>query len=200
MLKLNKIIEKTAVEGPGNRFCIWVQGCPHQCKGCFNTETWDKSKGFDCNPELLIKKILSVDNIDGVTFLGGEPFEQAEDLSYVAEIAKNNGLGVLTFTGYTYEQLKLKHSKSVDKLIEYTDLLIDGRFKEELLDYSRPWVGSSNQRYIFLSERYTKEEIFKYNNSVEIRIGNNGEIIISGMGNFSRIKELFYKKGDKGND
>lgn len=195
MLKIHRIIEKTTVEGPGVRFCVWVQGCPHRCKGCFNSETWDKNKGYKINPEELVQKILNANGIEGITLLGGEPFEQAKCLSYIAEKVKQNSLSVLAFSGYTHAQLISKNDYYINKLLKYTDLLIDGKYIEALTDYSRPWAGSSNQKFIFLSDRYCEDDLKHYKNNIEIRIDKNGSITLNGMGDYQKIKELIYQKG-----
>lgn len=122
-----------------------------------------------------------------MTFLGGEPFEQAIQLSEIAQRAKSLGLSVITFTGYTMEELKKTWKPGASSLLEYTDLLIDGPYKEELRDFSRPWVGSLNQRYIFLSKRYSKEQTENERNHMEIRIDKGGNITINGMADFPTI-------------
>ncbi len=186
-LSVYKILEKTNVEGPFTRFCIWVQGCSRHCKGCQAKNTWDKSKGKIFFVDDIFERIKAQKDIEGITFLGGEPFEQAEALGVLAEKCKNIGLGVLTFTGGNYEELKASNIPAIKKLLENTDLLIDGEFIEEKLDYSRPWVGSSNQRYIFLTDRYSASDIEQYKNKVEIHFEKSGKIFLNGMGNFEKI-------------
>ena len=186
-LNVFKIIEKTTAEGPGVRFCIWVQGCSRRCNGCYAKNTWDKNKGTKISTDELFSLIKMQKEIEGVTFLGGEPFEQAEGLSELAEKIKDFGLSIVTFTGNTYEDLKAKNDKFINKLLKSTDLLIDGEFQEENLSYARAWVGSTNQRYIFLTERYSDDDIKNAKNKVEIRISKNGKIFMNGMGNFDKL-------------
>ena len=185
-LRVFNIIKNTKVEGPGNRYCIWVQGCLRHCKGCQAVHTWDYDKGELYETEYIILDILKMqDRIEGVTFLGGEPFEQAEALGIVAERVREKGLSVLCFTGGKLEELReIPVNK---KLLDNTELLIDGEFVEELTDYSRPWCGSSNQRYHFLTDRYNEEIFTKYKNKVEVNISKNGQIFMNGMGNFDEI-------------
>lgn len=182
-----KIVEKTSVEGPGIRFCIWVQGCSRHCKGCQAKHTWDKNKGEIFSTEEIFEKIKAQKNIEGVTFLGGEPFEQAGALAEIAEQCQKIGLSVLTFTGNTYEELLKFNDNEVNKLLKYTDLLIDGAFEEDKLDYSRAWVGSQNQRYIFLTNRYSIKDVEKVKNKFEIRFEKNGKLFINGMGDLERL-------------
>ena len=122
-----------------------------------------------------------------MTFLGGEPFEQAEALGLIAEAVKTIGLGVLCFTGGYLEELQ-KDEKN-KKLLNNIDLLIDGPFEIDKVDYSRPWCGSSNQRYHFLTSRYNEEIFEKYKNKVEVNISKNGIVFMNGMGNFDEIMQ-----------
>ncbi len=191
MLNLYKIIPLTEVEGPNKRFCLWVQGCKKHCVGCWAKETWKFGVGTDYSVEKLTELITNQKEIEGVTFLGGEPFEQAEPLSRFAQNVKKLGLSVVCFTGYTIEELRAKNSQAVNKLLENIDLLVDGGFEKDNFDLSRPWVGSSNQRYIFLTDFYSPEEIKKYKNKVEVRISEGGKLEINGMGDFERIKKDF---------
>ena len=190
-MKIYKLIKNTTVEGPGNRFCIWVQGCSRHCKGCFARETWDFSAGIYYDVNALFELIKSQNNIEGVTFLGGEPFEQANEILELSKLIKSINLSIVCFTGFKIEELKQKNDKNINELLDNIDLLIDGGFESENFDLSRPWVGSSNQRYIFLSNRYNEEQIKKYKNKIEMRIDSNGEILINGMGDFEEIKRNF---------
>lgn len=190
-MRVYKILKKTAVEGPGNRFCIWVQGCKKHCKGCFATDTWDFDGGEEYSVKELFTLIKKQKNIEGVTFLGGEPFEQAKELSKLAELIKKENLSLLCFSGYTIDELKKKNDKYINGLLSQIDLLIDGEYEQENFDLSRPWVGSSNQKFIYLTDRYNEEEIKKYKNKIEVRLNSEGGLEINGMGNFENLKNDF---------
>lgn len=192
-LRVYKILFKTKVEGPGIRCCIWVQGCPIHCKGCGAKETWPFEGGDLLDIDEIYDRIKDNKDIEGITFLGGEPFEQASALYELALKVKNIGLTVLTFTGYTYEYILKCNKKSWNDLLSVTDLLIDGPFQEDKFDISRPWVGSSNQRYRFLTSKYKylENNLNCIKNKVEIRLNNNGTIFINGMGDFNYIKKQF---------
>lgn len=193
-LRIFKILKRTRVEGPGERLCIWVQGCSRCCKGCAAQNTWDEKNGETISIDEIFSLIKKQHGIEGVTFLGGEPFEQAKGLCELAKMIKGLGLSVLTFTGYYLEDLtKMAESaQDIKDLLENTDLLIDGPFEEENYDISRPWVGSNNKRYVFLSDRYKIEDI-KYEagvkNKLEVRIDKNGFIFVNGMGDFKKIEK-----------
>ena len=198
-IRIFKILKNTKVEGPNTRYCIWVQGCSKHCDGCYAKNTWDKNKGIIYDTKDLISDILSQKNIEGVTFLGGEPFEQARALAIIAREVRKMGLSVLTFTGNLYEDLKTSNNKNIQRLLKYTDLLIDGGFEKDKFDLSRPWVGSKNQRYIFLSDFYCENDLKKFKNKIEIRVDKSGKVALNGMGDFEKIekeltKDKLYKK------
>ena len=183
-LRVFNILKKTKVEGPGTRYCIWVQGCSRHCKGCQAVHTWPHS-GKLIEVKEIIADIAAQKDIEGVTFLGGEPFEQPEALGIIAENVRKAGLSVLCFTGALIEDLRLNPINR--KLLYNIDLLIDGEFVIDKVDYSRPWCGSSNQRYHFLTSRYNDEIFAKYKNKVEVNISKSGVIFMNGMGNFDEI-------------
>ena len=99
---------------------------------------------------------------------------------------KEEGLGVLGFTGGLLEELQQKKENKI--LLENIDLLIDGAFEADKVDYSRPWCGSTNQRYHFLTNRYNEEIFEKYKNKIEINVSKDGTIFMNGMGNFDEIQ------------
>lgn len=180
-VQIHKILKNTKVEGPGIRYCIWFQGCSRHCKGCWAKATWSKTEGKEFDVKDILKDILSTKSIEGVTFLGGEPFEQIEALKFLAKGVKEAGLSVICFTGGKIEEIEDK------EVLKYIDILIDGEYKENEQDFSRPWVGSKNQRYHFLTNRYNEEILNKYRNKIEINIEKNGLIFINGMGDFEKI-------------
>jgi anaerobic ribonucleoside-triphosphate reductase activating protein len=187
-LNVYKIIKNTNVEGPENRFCIWTQGCSKHCSGCYAKETWSFEPKQIIDTCKILEMIKQEKNLEGITFLGGEPFEQATPLSELAQSVQELGLSVVTFTGQIYEKLKTSNNKYILKLLQHTDLLIDGGFEQDKVDYSRPWVGSSNQRYIFLSGKYNEKMISSYKNKIELRVNEDGTIFANGMGNFEQLE------------
>lgn len=198
-MRVNRIVAETYSEGPGCRFCIWVQGCPHRCEGCFATETWDFCGGIEYGSEDIKKQFeLVIDVVEGITVLGGEPFSQAEELSELCRFAKDKGKNVIVFTGYTYGELVLGKIPGAIRLLENTDILIDGKFDKKSIDYSVPLVGSSNQNVLFLTDKIPKERFYENKNKLEIRVGKNGEILFNGMGNLQKLNEYVKKiQGDK---
>lgn len=198
-LRINHIVKETKTEGIGIRYSIWVQGCSIRCKGCANRNMWSFSGGFLLEIDKIVTEIKSIQNIEGITILGGEPFDQPEPIAELVEKIKKSGLSVIIFTGYQYEKLCNQSEKMVKKILNCTDLLIDGPYKEEQQDFSRPWVGSLNQRYIFLSNYYTEEDLKrqKTGQRFEVRIQKNGEVWINGIGKLNGFLEFIIAETEK---
>ena len=184
-IRLSKFIEKTSAEGPGMRAVIWTQGCIKNCEGCFAEDTFDVNGGYKEEIDLLINKIRKVrKDIEGVTIIGGEPFLQTREIEIILREVKEMGLNTILFTGYKLEELLEEKFKRV---LFYVDLLVDGAFKKGEYDLSRPWVGSSNQRFIFLSEIFDLD-VLEQRNKIEVFI-SNGKVDINGMGSMGEIVE-----------
>lgn len=189
-IRVYRILPQTRMAGPGQRFCLWVQGCSRHCKGCMAYETWPFEGGTLMDTGDILRSIAGTADIEGITFLGGEPFEQAAAVGDLVQKTKAMGLSVVVFTGNTYEQLLQEEEQSVKNLLTQTDLLIDGPFVQEKFDLSRPWVGSSNQQYRFLTDRYHVRDLENVRNQIEVRLSPDGKAFLNGMGDFERIKKL----------
>ncbi|MDR0502840.1 MAG: anaerobic ribonucleoside-triphosphate reductase activating protein [Treponema sp.] len=149
-LYLSGITPESIVDGPGLRYVIFTQGCLHHCPGCHNPESWDINGGKEFSVKEIIRMIKKQMKIQGVTFSGGEPFLQAEGLAHVALAVHQTGLDVVTYTGFTYEELieKGKTDGNINSLLCATDLLIDGKYIHKKRAVDLPFRGSSNQRII----------------------------------------------------
>lgn len=177
MLNVNHIVHHTRAEGPGVRCCLWLQGCSIHCNGCFAKDKWSFSERTLMTSMEIIESV-SPDE-EGITVLGGEPFDQREALEELLRKARDKGLSTIVFTGYTYETLQSMHDENINKILSHTDILIDGPFDVSKKSNERPLVGSSNQRFIFLSDRYSIADFQP--NKLEIRIKKNGVFSINGM-------------------
>ncbi|MFH1150400.1 MAG: 4Fe-4S single cluster domain-containing protein [Actinomycetota bacterium] len=182
-LRVHRFLPLTRVEGPGARACVWVQGCPIRCPGCGVPWTWPEEGGTDYEVADLVAEIARGPEVEGLTLMGGEPFAQAGECARLAGLLRRAGLGVVTFTGYTIEEIRSTERPGRHDLLAETDLLIDGPYVRELADLSRPWTGSSNQRYHFLTPRYAHLEarLDSIPNRVEVRLGADGRIEMNGM-------------------
>lgn len=145
-LRVAGIIEESIVDGPGLRFVLFLQGCRLHCPGCQNPHTWDFEGGSLVSSEEILHRIQSNPLIHGVTFSGGEPFEQAERLLPLAQELKKRGYHLMSFTGYTLEQLLQK--PECLPLLELLDLMVDGPFLEAEKSLDLRFRGSRNQRIL----------------------------------------------------
>ncbi|HRH42458.1 MAG TPA: 4Fe-4S single cluster domain-containing protein [Pyrinomonadaceae bacterium] len=147
---LYRIYHYSTVDGPGRRSVIQVAGCSIRCPGCYVPETHERTNG----------KLILIDDIvsevekrsgehDGVTILGGEPFDQLEHLEILVNSLKSKGFHLVIYTGFTLESLVARKSESVQRILAKTDLLIDGPFDRTLTQNAGEYRGSANQRLIF---------------------------------------------------
>ncbi|MBQ1537722.1 MAG: radical SAM protein, partial [Ruminococcus sp.] len=135
-LRIAGTANDSIVDGPGIRYTIFTQGCPHNCKGCHNPQTHDFSGGELVDTDTLLEKAKENPLLDGVTFSGGEPFCQAEALADLGRKLKAAGLNIITYTGYTFEHLyEHRTENGWGSLLEVTDYLIDGPFILEQKDW-----------------------------------------------------------------
>ncbi|MEL4106346.1 anaerobic ribonucleoside-triphosphate reductase activating protein [Oscillospiraceae bacterium WX1] len=147
-MRIAGTVQESIVDGPGLRYVVFTQGCPHHCHGCHNPETHDPAGGSERPVEAIIKELLSNPLTDGVTLSGGEPFFQAGDCAAIAEAAKNAGLTVWAYSGYTFEELFNSTDPAVLKLLRLTDVLVDGPFVLAKRSLTLKWRGSKNQRIL----------------------------------------------------
>jgi anaerobic ribonucleoside-triphosphate reductase activating protein len=149
-------------DGPGVRVSLFVSGCTHHCRGCFQPETWDFHYGrlFTEDTEQEILDALEPEHIQGFTLLGGEPFEPENQLVLVNLLKKIIDMypqkDIWAYTGYTYETDLLEggkvHTEVTDEMLSYINVLVDGEFVEEKKDLRLKFRGSSNQRLLDLRE------------------------------------------------
>jgi anaerobic ribonucleoside-triphosphate reductase activating protein len=150
IIRMAGIVPESYVDGPGVRFTIFVQGCPHQCSGCHNSDTWDFFGGTSFTANELLEKIILANRenpyLQGVTISGGEPFIQAYPLAHLAKGIKELGMDLAVYTGYTLE--RLPKVPSALEFLEHIDILIDGPFVLEKKALTLPFRGSANQRIL----------------------------------------------------
>lgn len=149
-LRLAGVIRESIVDGPGWRFVVFAQGCPHHCPSCQNPQTHDFVGGYDSKVGNLIAEMRKNPLLSGVTLSGGDPFAQAEPFAVLAAEVHKLGLNVITYTGWTYEQIidGLDSHAGWRELLAETDVLVDGRFLLEEKSLAILFRGSRNQRTI----------------------------------------------------
>lgn len=176
-LNLARTLRRSAANGPGERFVVWVQGCPLACGGCWNPDTWPFARRDSREADALVVEILSVKGIEGVTFTGGEPFAQARALAEVAARVQVAGLSVVVFTGYEMDELDGADARS---LLAHTDLLVAGRYVQDEREEGLPLRGSRNQRLHFLSGRYGPIDVLDAPDA-EIHLAPDGVVTVTGF-------------------
>ena len=158
-LRIAGVIEESIVDGPGLRFVIFTQGCPHHCPGCHNPETHDFSGGQVVKISKLLADVQQNPLIQGVTLSGGEPFCQAKALAELVRVLRLGGKHIMAYSGYTWEQLRAMDDPDVHTLLERCDVLVDGRFVLEERDLSLRFRGSRNQRLIDVRQSMENGEV-----------------------------------------
>ena len=161
VIRLSGVVKESIVDGPGIRYVIFTQGCPHKCEGCHNPQTHDFDGGYDGDTEQLLSEIKENPLISGVTFSGGEPFCQPEPLTQIAREVHKMKKNIVCYSGYTFEELiKLSNTKpEILDLLKEVDILIDGKFILEQKSLMLKFRGSKNQRIIDVKKSLEDETI-----------------------------------------
>lgn len=159
--------------GLGVRTSLFVSGCTHRCKNCFNSEAWDFNYGKPFTKEVENEIINSLKNsfVDGLSLLGGEPFEPQNQkvlLPFLERVKKEvPSKNIWCYTGYLFDSELLGDSRAkteyTNKMLELIDVLVDGKFIEELKDITLLFKGSSNQRVIDVKESLKQNKVILYN-------------------------------------
>jgi len=203
-LRWSRFLAETSAEGPGRRAAVWVQGCTVRCPGCFNPHLWSERGGRDDDPVALGAAWVAAARdagSEGITLLGGEPFDQAAAMAVVAGAFRDAGLTVMAFTGYTFSQLTewSRGRDDIRALLDATDLLADGPYLADRPENLRPWIGSTNQGLRALTPVYrdTIAEIDRAGgrDRLEIRIGRDGTVAVNGWADDAALETLL---GDLG--
>ncbi|MDD3766634.1 MAG: anaerobic ribonucleoside-triphosphate reductase activating protein [Eubacteriales bacterium] len=159
-LRIAATVQDSIVDGPGLRYVVFTQGCPHRCEGCHNPDTFDYDGGYEVDVDELVGDIDKNPILDGVTFSGGEPVIQADALLPLAKAVKDRGLHLMLYSGYTFEQiLKIKAGA---KLLGYVDILVDGPFELDKKSLDLTFRGSFNQRVIDVPKSLKKRQAVLY--------------------------------------
>ena len=160
-IRLSAVIGDSLVNGKGLRKAFFSQGCSHRCKGCFNEHTWSFDGGQICDVDQLVQDTLRESYLSGVTFTGGDPFEQPEPFGYMAEQFHKHGVNIWAYTGYTFEELLelAKKDKNIKRMLNNIDVIVDGPFQENKMSDQVLYRGSYNQRIIDVPASLTQNRI-----------------------------------------
>ncbi len=163
ILNVSGIVDDSIVDGPGLRYTIFVQGCPHHCPECHNPQTHSFEEKELRTLVSLMNDIRENPLLYGVTYSGGEPFCQPGPLAALGEQIKKAGLNIMCYSGYTYEQLqeRAKNEPDVASLLNVVDVLVDGPFIIAQRDLNLLYRGSTNQRLIHLAAMREADDMNK---------------------------------------
>lgn len=148
-LQVAHLVPRTQAEGPGLRTAVWVQGCSIRCPGCCNPELFTTRGGTSMAVEHVVQ---AAEGTQGITVVGGEPFEQAAGLAALA--SARGDLSLVVFSGYRREHLEARACPDTQAVLAQLDVLVDGPYDRQRPDPHRRFVGSTNQRIHFLTDRY----------------------------------------------
>jgi anaerobic ribonucleoside-triphosphate reductase activating protein len=196
VIRLAGFEPRSFVAGPGMRSMVWVAGCHRRCPGCSQPEFFGFDVGQDVPVESLWQRISAIPDLDGISFSGGEPFEQARPLAALAKLAHANGKTVVSYTGYRLEALEADRER-FGPLLDEVDLLIDGEFRADQTGNYR-WRGSGNQRLICLTDRI---KLPAETDVTEMQItfdAKGSELVFSGILAQDLIRELRAKLSEQG--
>ncbi len=180
-MRVSLVLPNSSIYGPGLRTVVWTQGCSIRCPGCWNDALWDFKGGYKLDAEEIVEEAITNGNL-GITILGGEPLDQVESVKELINLSHENDLNLMLYTGYEEEELNEKQRYCIDN----ADIVVIGRYVDELRSEELLWRGSTNQRIIWnmdipegidLSER----------RQVEVRLENNGNFRILGYPSDSMI-------------
>jgi len=177
-MNIAHIEKQSFIYGPGCRLVLWTQGCSIRCKGCWNQSMWDFTPEHEIAVSELFDQITGMgEKIEGITLLGGEPLDQYKETLTLLQLCTKAGLSKVLFTGYELLEITQKGMSEIQKNL---DILITGRYDESKRTLQHQWIGSTNQKIYFLSDRYKHYEI-KDANYIEISIDADGSISILGF-------------------
>lgn len=160
-IRIAGTVSESIVDGPGFRYTVFVQGCPHNCPGCHNPQTHDLNAGKLVDTDELFNECIEDPLNKGVTFSGGEPFLQAAALYELGKRFKERGMSLWCYSGWTWEELQAR-GEEVQKLLSITDVLVDGKFIEERRTLSLQFRGSDNQRLVDVQASIIKGAVVEY--------------------------------------
>ena len=154
-IRIAGLVPESFVDGAGVRFAVFMQGCKRHCRGCHNPQTQDLNGGTIMDTAVIIDEFKKNSLASGITLTGGEPFLQVDAAIELARAAKNIGMNVWCYTGYTFENL----FPEAGKMLKYVDVLVDGEYRQDERDLTLLFRGSKNQRVIDLNETRKQNKI-----------------------------------------
>lgn len=171
MIRISGIIEDSIVDGEGLRYVVFLQGCKHACHGCQNMHTWDFNGGNEIDTTEVYQAVLDNKLLSGLTLSGGDPFFQASNLLHLCKALKEKGVNIWAYTGFSFDDfLNFRKGCKCDEKVEapmiellnYIDVVVDGKFIESLKTLEKPYAGSSNQRIVDVQASLEQNKVIEY--------------------------------------
>jgi anaerobic ribonucleoside-triphosphate reductase activating protein len=188
-MRVSQVVHNSRIYGPGQRTVIWTQGCSIRCTGCWNDKLWDFSGGDIMSAEQLVHSTIENNDV-GLTILGGEPLDQAEETLRLIEHCHSKGLDIMVYTGYEMDELK----ESKLKCVETADIVIIGRYVDSLRSEELLWRGSTNQKIIWNSTIPPEIDLSE-RRQTEIHFDSKGKVKILGYPSEKTLTELEKRHG-----
>lgn len=176
-LRVARWLPRSSVNGPGERFVVWVQGCTLRCPGCWNPDTWSARGGRAVGIDELVALYRATPGVEGLTVSGGEPFQQAAAVAELAEAIRALGGSVMLFTGYPLDALVTPAHR---RLLAAADLVVAGPYERARATRDAGWIASSNQRLHALTDRYPAD-VMPRSPGFEIHVGSDGGLVVTGF-------------------
>ncbi|MDV3347216.1 4Fe-4S single cluster domain-containing protein [Leptothoe sp. ISB3NOV94-8A] len=185
-LNIMGYVNRSEVNGPGRRAVVWVQGCLRECPGCFNPASWSFEPNQIVSIDELVSRILNDPENEGVTFSGGEPFWQATALAEVARQVKKHGLNVMSFSGFTLDELqKTDAPEGSQALLKQLDILIDGPYVESLAINEPTSPVSSRNQQVRIFNPDLANRITWASDQIEVHVFKDGSRLVTGYQGYS---------------
>ncbi len=176
-LNVADIRDRCTVNGPGTRSVIWVQGCTIGCPDCYNPQMHPHNPKKLLAPEELGLDLLKIKDNEGVTIMGGEPFQQSHGCAVLAETIKKGGRSVMVFSGYSFERLTNSTEPNVQRFLKAIDILVAGPFLTEQKCKDRFWRSSTNQTIHFLTETGKKAASAISSERPTVEVATDGDMV-----------------------
>jgi len=180
-LNLAHVVRRTTALGPGDvRSAVWFQGCPLACPGCISPEWQTFKPALQPTPQELAEWFLLDPDVHALTLSGGEPTHQSETAAeFLRLVRQKREISVICFSGYTYEHLRSSPpAPGVQDLLAQVDVLVDGPFRRELAHTTQGLRGSSNQNFIYLTDRIAAGSLEQAERTVEIHIHEDAAVMV----------------------
>tara|TARA_Y100000589_G_scaffold30253_1_gene25320 strand:- start:9389 stop:10051 length:663 start_codon:yes stop_codon:yes gene_type:complete len=185
-LRIAQIQPHSSIYGPGLRTVIWTQGCTLACPGCWNTDLWSETGGQLRTVADVHSQLMQIEDVEGITLLGGEPLQQSEAVLELINLQRAEGRSIMLYTGYEMGELDDVQVACIDA----SDIAIMGRYDQEQRDVTLRWRGSRNQTVLYPAGKYTPDVLVDGEREVEVRIDQEGKLNVVGYPDLDVLDDI----------